>query len=170
MNICEFLDSYSDEMNYLHKETERTGKEHGQTFCESDVGEVTQGEKDWISIDSCDVTDSINIDVHTHPSGNIGFSENDLRSFITQNLQYPPDTKFDEDMIRGKCVLGKRLGDTTPTLHCIEATDKTRNLSIEEQKELSHELFSDIREKGVGFMGVSPRNDWSEYVNECYSN
>ena len=163
--VCEYLDK--DLIEDLYERTEETGLEYGVSICEDGRTDIVKGEKDWIDTPKCQVDDSLSINIHTHPSNNIGLSANDWRSFVTENLQYPEGTKFDEDMKRASCIVGKRMGDDGVTAHCVRMTDEARNLSIKDQRGLSKRILSDIRDEGLGFGGINPVSKYDE-IDDCY--
>lgn len=172
MTGCDFLSEYEDVIQDLYDKTEDTGHEHGIAFCggegEVDTTEIEEGEEGWITTPNCAVGASIALRVHTHPSGNIGLSEGDWRSLMADTFQYPEGTEFNDKMVRGECVVGKRMGDDDPTVHCVTATDELRGLSIDEQQDLSQEVLLEIDKKGVDFGGAKPVKQWEAYMDECY--
>jgi len=174
MKTEDLLEEYEDSVRGSVSAMDKDGLEHGFSIC-GDTGNTRQTGIDakgttWIDLEGCQSDDSVYVNVHTHPSGNIGLSKNDWKSLLTTHMQYPEDTKLDGEIIRGSCVAGERLGEETPTVKCVTVTDKARNLTVDQQVELSQDILTQVNKDGVGMLGLDPTNEWDDLFDETYHN
>lgn len=160
------------ELEKMHKKTEETGREQGLVMVKEKnkyKKYKSEGTTDSIDQYNKDIdTEKIDskIEIHTHPSGNIGFSKKDWESIITKMLQHPEGEKNTD---RAYGTLGKRLGDESPTLHVVKAKNKVDELSVEEQRE----LITEARDKLEGYSSLSKNDVWdvlNPYIEEEYIN